>query len=606
MGFLEDVPSAATPPTPQTARGGFLDAVPSVQDSFAPFRRAQLEHEVNFYQKKALESLSFSSIAKETARGTVSRLTKPFRSFLEGFKAYEPEEKTLKGAFVEGEPVKTGGEEVSRTIEDTSVRFRDTWDTVVVPMVTTKETPTLSKAVSVGRSVLGVVNVFFSPVTGSLKGLSTVPGVGHLADLLNATFSGLGVAGGTAALDALNAAPVSDETKAKLTPLIEELGALAAQIAAGKATHVIYTKYKGRVSDVLDVVKEEATPKAEPTPAEGRRTLRVVSDGKETKVPVTTPTTRHRAYADRMGYEPYTPDAQLPTIPFGRTPKRGTSADAVTEVVYLPREEVYAVAPKEIVEAVKDAVKGARESNVQVVSRETVPPTAQEATIDSLSAITMRESPPPSSSKPSPRIGEPQVERGTPAATVPPITEMLKPVSGPGEVRAPTLAQRGAALAGTLERTLGQLPVYGRQNWSAQASLAERFIKSSPDEAWEVGMGAKEAPPDLLRSSVWVALTEMAKRAGDTEAIMALAKSPVTEFLTRAGQEAGYLSTFAADNPVRIIKDIEQTWAESFKKRTGQDPERATRAEMVNIDKAIEKSSSSRPSWEQFMKDIQC
>lgn len=118
----------------------------------------------------------------------------------------------------------------ANTIQDAGNRLYN-----AVSTVRSDHATALQKGVSVGEAGMGAVNALFAPVSSALTYASHVPGVGYVADAFNKFFGAVGTVGGDAAGNLVNSLPLTDQQKATIAPLAQEVGSLAAQIATGKA-----------------------------------------------------------------------------------------------------------------------------------------------------------------------------------------------------------------------------------------------------------------------------------------------------------------------------------------------------------------------------------
>lgn len=250
----------------------------------------------------------------------------PIKSFVEGFKEYKGEDRSFKSAFIDGDPVKEGG----KVWSDSVVNLADR----ISKAVETPNTSWADYAADTGSVLLGGVNVALAPIMGAMKGVENIPVLGAAATLTNKLAAGLFGVGGNSAVSALRVAPfLSDETKAKLEPVVEELGGLVATIVgfkyAGKYGGKVKAKYidprtakmQAKMQEVSRIIGEDPKLKAEigkfVTEHGPVRTLPVTSETPGGNVPVSTPKTKHAAYAKSQGYEPIIPDSQLPVISIG-------------------------------------------------------------------------------------------------------------------------------------------------------------------------------------------------------------------------------------------------------------------------------------------------
>ena len=116
---------------------------------------------------------------------------------------------------------------------------------------------------------------------------------------------------------------MSRETKDSLKEPVAELGGLVAMFAGGGALHSGMKKSMNRAVELKTQIQNEVLDAAASGKiiAEGITNpmieLPVKSDGTVNKVRVSTPTTRYAEYREKMGYERYVPDAELPVIQMG-------------------------------------------------------------------------------------------------------------------------------------------------------------------------------------------------------------------------------------------------------------------------------------------------
>lgn len=128
------------------------------------------------------------------------------------------------------------------------------------PQIGDSETDRIAKLGKVG---LDAVSAFFAPVSSVFEHLATYKGpVGDTADVVNRIFSTIGVTGGDALEGILRASPLSQEQKDKLAPTVKGIGALAAQIIAGKAGEKTFTELKTKTNDFLQKAFDDANLKA--------------------------------------------------------------------------------------------------------------------------------------------------------------------------------------------------------------------------------------------------------------------------------------------------------------------------------------------------------
>lgn len=150
--------------------------------------------------------------------------------------------------------LKAGADQLGSSIQ----KAGDDLDTAV-STIQDQHASALGKGVAAGQAGMSALNSLFSIVTVPLTVISKVPGVGYLADAANNLFGAIGAGGQDAAQAALEKMPLSDDTKAKLNPLVGELGALAAQLIAGKGGDEAIPAIADKTRTVLQTISDNAS-----------------------------------------------------------------------------------------------------------------------------------------------------------------------------------------------------------------------------------------------------------------------------------------------------------------------------------------------------------
>ncbi len=152
------------------------------------------------------------------------------------------------------------GKTVQEALTDTKDRIYKAIDTWKAP------SSKLQKTVDTASAGVGVLNSLLSPITGTLKGAETVPVLGQFAHVVNNIFSAVGGGASGLAGQAVDTSKLSPQTKETIKPLMQELSALASQIALGKAGGKALDLTKAKVADlskkIVDEVHNDAMPKS--------------------------------------------------------------------------------------------------------------------------------------------------------------------------------------------------------------------------------------------------------------------------------------------------------------------------------------------------------
>lgn len=148
--------------------------------------------------------------------------------------------------------LQSGWDTIVSTIKDTADRLN-----TPLPNISQPKDVQLTNAIGVGRGAMGLLNTAFLGITAPLKSAESIPGVGYVATAVNNVFSALGTGGSDIASNAIDALPVSDATKEKIRPLAQEIGALTAQIIAGKLGGDAVGTVKEKSKAMLDTLHSE-------------------------------------------------------------------------------------------------------------------------------------------------------------------------------------------------------------------------------------------------------------------------------------------------------------------------------------------------------------
>lgn len=198
-------------------------------------------------------------------------------------------------------------------------------------------TDALQKGTAVGEAAVGTINSIFGALLSPLQGLATVPGVGHLVDFTNTIFGAIGQGSSTVATDVLNKAPISQQTKDTLHPLVSDAAALAGQIIAGHFAGGVLGDLKDKSTAVLTAVDSQLKDSVSTVPES--ETAGKVAPAVEQAPPETPPA---------VPESPVAPEA-VPGIPNDVAAKENapTESPAPQEETVTPAQPALALPPPE-------------------------------------------------------------------------------------------------------------------------------------------------------------------------------------------------------------------------------------------------------------------
>jgi len=529
MSFLEDVTLSNESPTLMKSKSSFLSSVVLTEPSK---KLTLLRQQEAVAKQKATEANSLSGILKGTASDLGSRIAQTGKDIY-GALTTPPAEKSLDMQ----KSLEAGWDTIATTVQDTAKRFENVAKTYSQP------SSLVEKGAATGEAAMGVLNNLFLGITAPLKAVQGIPVVGYLADGVNNIFSALGAGGASVASDTVDGLPVSQKTKDTIRPLIQEVGALTAQIVAGKVGGDVVARAATKSKAILDTLDSEI---------QVARTA--VEKGIPKKVPVSGETiTTEVSFANK--YE------QPTTIPFGTKGKETLPSIQIgTQLIKSPY--------------IYEPVKGGFLDTVVKPEAPVAPELPRTAPITSTR-----------------RAGALPEIKGT----------------GEIKARGLSQGIEAKAIENELSKGFGDLPEYRQVSMAEQAQKAYDFLTKNPEEARAVALGQKAPPRGMLPESVLIAVERRAIAEGDVATMRELAvNSRLSLEATTMGQRIRTLAERDPTSPVGAIKTVQDARTASYEKRTGTKVIEAKQKVVESIKGEMKKAISKRPTWEQFIKDITC
>jgi hypothetical protein len=226
------------------------------------------------------------------------------------------------------------------------------WQKAISSGTATLPTDPTQKAAAIGQVGMNALTAFFTPISDVFQKAATIPGpIGDIADAVNKGFNALGAGSGDALAGLLQAnKSLSQSQKDSLTPLAKQIGSLAAQIAVGKASGDVFSSLKDTTGTFLDKLSEDSRIQElnnNPVMIDhiAKQTAPAITLNVKSEAPSTS-ADRYAAYLKSQGYEPITPDNQLPTIEMGPKPKSTEPVIQVGGSTELPAPAGMKVVPE--------------------------------------------------------------------------------------------------------------------------------------------------------------------------------------------------------------------------------------------------------------------
>lgn len=131
-----------------------------------------------------------------------------------------------------------------------------------------------------------------------------------------------------------------------------------------------------------------------------------------------------------------------------------------------------------------------------------------------------------------------------------------------------------------------------------QISAAAKIVTEDPYKAMRMLEGKEELPKDLLRNSLYVAMTN------NPDLPLDLATKIAGQFSRRAGQEINILMEANKDSPVKHMSEVIRFREKAIEKKHGKSVDEAVKDEVKKLKKQVKPISKSK--WLEFLDEIKC
>lgn len=537
---------------------------------------------------------------------------------------------------VEGgkEALQAGVDVLSSAIQDSANR-----NIKAIEGWTDPNTGKLQEAVNIGSAGVGILNALFAGMTAPIKVATKLPTVENIAKSAESFFGAIGVTGGKISKKSIDVLPISDEAKEIITPLAEEIGALAAQIVGGKYSGKILDAKKTELSiktaQIEEVVKSEKTLQPEPTVSTPEPVI---------KPEITTPDllTQAKNYATpeefvkAQGMPVYhggslSGEINLNKSNFNKTFYISDSADyaksfggnksVVSELRLSPEAKLADMRKpdqsliSQLVEKIKtkeaknkpysdknfsfypysttDVITGIRQGKAHFAELPQIKDILRELGYDGQITAEV------------PYAKNIGIWNKDIIKTSSQLTDIWKKANE-GAQNTSGLAQttKTEAQAVGMKVDFEDMPGYSQRNQTTAAKLADDFVSNSPDNAKAVLEGNMNPPDGLLVGDVYSALKRTYLKTGDVAGIMGLIRSKANDVATYFGQQVkAFDSGIRITDPVAAIKIISESRA---KNKGIKNVESIVAKESSSIKESVKKSLRDNRTWEDFVNQIKC
>lgn len=518
----------------------------------------------------------------------------------------------------------------TNTIKDTVGRF-DTYNQVAMD----QHSSALQKGVALGEAGVGVLNTVFSPITSAMGGLESIPIIGHVANGINRIFSAIGSGGSELALQGLDRLPISQQTKDELHPLVSELSALATQVIAGKLGTDVMPKIKEKSTEILNKINQDVqTNKGEPLQAgETPSTQPVITpnnvkggflDNVQTPQVETTPTevkpvetpvnAYHGTQSTEITGQPKTTmgkmgDAFYLTI----DPKKAESFGKEKNV----QDNIISASGKEIERTYRDpnAFPSSNVFNFNTSGLKIKTVANDKEFFKFVHTDNIKDA--PDITKLSGYDAIYNKDTGTFAVYDTSKLKQVKPIKTEGETSNNSnydLAKQskiGASIEQKavdkgLTKTFGGIAGYDPITIKDQAMRASDLMKHDYDKAVKMVKGEIPMEGGLRAEMLIKAMEDHAEKIGDVQLMKDIANSPLVSETSVHAQAMRLMAERNPDSVTMKIREVQKAREEAINKKVKGGVKEAKEKVVSDIKKEILGHASKRPSWEEFIKEVQC
>lgn len=280
-----------------------------------------------------------------------------------------------------------------------------------------------------------------------------------------------------------------------------------------------------------------------------------------TNIPISTPSKRYAEYRKKMGYEPYIPQEQLPTIEMGRKPQTTTG---------LPIIQTEPKISQSIGDTILEPIK---QTTNEIIDKGRQAP--------SLIAST-------------PTTAKPEIDLSVPAKE---SLETIQPVISQN-IETQAISQK---IADKFE----DIPNVPKMNMKESIDNAVNLSDLDFEKAKRVALGDEKPPTNTEIGFVYEAVKEKAIKNNDWQLLRELATNPnaAPTQATRAGQIVKSFDTLNdSTDPVELMQKVVDSRKKGISLIKKNEVAKSTRL----IKDSLEKAKPKKNDWVEFINSIEC
>lgn len=492
-----------------------------------------------------------------------------------------------------------------------------------------KEPGAANKVAGIAKFISGIAQTAFSPITGLFTIAQNVPGLKQVADVINVPFTATGFAGSYATgkiIDWIPDSIVSKESKDILKASLQELGALAGQVALGgkimdkvgdfaKKGEVITPEHATKIvedakletADHPAMQTSQATPKPpvfEQYKQENQKLLEApkaevvsvepaINDFGQELQPLIKKIDKYQTIEKfKKAYDPikatYEDIGDTKVVVIDAFPKKEVQGVGITKATLLDKlSESYDKGYKTIEPSYGMMTEQGRGFMEKLVKDGYIEPTDWRGSIERYQIT----------DKIKDYIKQNRLEEIY--NKVKGFTQKIPKVAA--DVNASIVEKGFKALDDT------ELAKYDTITKKKTIEDVTNLLSTNLEQAKRMATGKEPVSGDIHPQVLFNAVEQHAIKNGDYQTLIELAKSPIATERALAAQTLG-ASGFnnVAESPVKIIEQVRKTREKAIERRTGKKLPKAVKDITDEINKEIKKNISSRPKWEEFINQITC
>lgn len=458
------------------------------------------------------------------------------------------------------------------------------------------------------KTTAGAASVVFSPITSLFEGANQIPILGSISRLVSLPFEAVGETGVNIANKVVDKLPIPNEAKEQIKPGMEEIFALAGQLALGKLTQIGDKKIgeltkKYGVKDTQTIVK---------------KSMELAND--KIIVPEKIATDKFKNIFEEKQIENINQNIKYYKETGGETIGKKTENAPLRDLYNdLQTNEGKKIAQEEVQNAItKGELKPQEDGSIKLyrvgetsTRNKLISATYDKEVADNFSktaSVSGKELPIYEFSAKPEEIayhiggGEKEVLLEKPI-----IDSKLTEFKEPTKISGVAKSIEAKAIEQGLTKGFSELAEYTPVVIKEQARIISDLMLSDLEKAKRIATGKEELPKEIKGASLIKAMEDYAMETKDGELALELAKSPLVSETSEAGQTLRLTRERTPDSATAKIKEvISEREKSAERKLKGKTSSGIKNDFKNNIKEKIIKSRPTKYDWNNFIDSIKC